>query len=71
MKPWKTYTRLCTLKIQKLKKNTSNNRSFGGIVVFAKKEISEILRPIKTENEDIIWLKMQKEDWGLPNDVYI
>ena len=59
------------LKYKSRNKSTSNNRSFGGIAVFAKKEISKILRPVETGNQDIIWLKMNKDDSGLTNDIYI
>ena len=40
------------------------------MAVFAKKEIYKIISPTKTENEDTIWLKMNKEDSGLANDIY-
>ena len=59
------------LKYKNRKKSTRNNKSFGGIAIFVKPEIKNIVHPIETENQDIIWLKMNKTDLKVNNDVYI
>ena len=59
------------LKYKNRKKSTRNNKSFGGIAIFVKPEIKNIVHPIETENQDIIWFKMKKTDLKVNNDVYI
>ena len=59
------------LKYKNRKKSKRNNTSFGGIAVFVKNEIKKIVVPIETENQDIIWFKIDKRNLGLDNDVYV
>ena len=43
----------------------------GGIAVFAKKEISHMVRLVPNDNEDSIWVRLPKESTGEVNDIYI
>ena len=43
------------------KKNAKSNTAPRGIAVFAKENISELFKLVKTENKDVIWVRMKKE----------
>ena len=47
------------------------NKSSGGIAIFAKNEIAYLFEPFKTDNKDIIWMKMKKKFHNNPNDIYL
>ena len=53
------------------KKNAKSNTAPRGIAVFAKENISELFKLVKTENKDVIWVRMKKEKTGEDRDVYI
>ena len=53
------------------KKNTKSNTAPRGIAVFVKENISELFKLVKTENKDVIWVRMIKEKTGEDRDVYI
>ena len=59
------------LKYKNRKKSIKNNKAFGGIAIFTKHSISKIVHYVETENQDTIWLKLNKIDTGLTNDIYI
>ena len=50
---------------------SANNRYYGGLVLYAK----EVLRPgakiIKSDNPDILWIKLQKSHFGFEKDAYL
>ncbi len=52
-------------------KNAKSNTAPRGIAVFAKENISEFFQLVKTENKDVIWVRMRKEKTGEDKDVYI
>ena len=43
------------------------SKSSGGIAIFVKHELQKLVQPIRTDNEDIIWLKLG----GKSQDVYL
>ena len=43
----------------------------GGIAVFAKKEISHMVRLVPSDSEDSIWIKLAKEATGELKDIYV
>ena len=53
------------------KKFKNANKSSGGIALFAKHKILDILEPFNTKNKDIIWLKLKKQYHNNPNDIYL
>ena len=62
------FTRLSYKNRKKFKKA---NRASGGIAVFARTKIAEYLEPFKTNNKDIVWIKLKKKHHNLPRDIYI
>ena len=50
---------------------SANNRYYGGLVLYVK----EVLRPgvkiIKSDNPDILWIKLQKSHFGFEKDAYL
>ena len=52
-------------------KNKKSNTAPRGIAVFVKENLSELFQLVKTENKDVIWVRMRKEKTGEDKDVYI
>ena len=59
------------LKNRKGLKCLRSPKSYGGIAVFVKPETQNLFHPVETENQDIIWVKIDKQDLGLDSDIYI
>ena len=53
------------------RKNLKSNTASGGIATFAKESIAYLFSPMKTENEDTIWVKIKKEYTGMGKDIFI
>ena len=53
------------------KKQAKANKSSGGVAVFAKYEIANIVELHKTKNDDIIWIKIKQENLDRSKYVYI
>ena len=53
------------------KKFKNANKASGGVAVFAKNSIAKYLEPFKTQNEDIIWIRLRRKHHQLPNDLYL
>ena len=60
-----------TLLKYKNRKKSSQNSPSGGIAIFVKHDIIKIVYPIETENQDIIWLKINKKYLDSDNDIYV
>ena len=43
----------------------------GGLAVFAKLEFAQMVKPVHNDNDDSIWVKLNKEDTGESKDIYI
>lgn len=52
-------------------KNKKSNTAQKGIAVFVKEDVKHLFHLVPSDNEDIIWVKMKKEDTGGNKDVYI
>ncbi len=61
----------CRLKMKNQLKNLKSNTAQKGIAVFVKEEIKNIVHFVPMDNEDVIWVKIRKEDTGRNKDVYI
>ena len=59
------------LSYKNRKKFKKANKSSGGIALFAKYRIADLLEPFETKNKDIIWLKLKKQYHNNPNDIYL
>ena len=55
----------------KNRKKRKNNTASGGISVFVKENMRHLFHPVDTKNDDIIWLKIKKENMGLSEDIYL
>ena len=55
----------------KNRKKNAQNTSSGGLAIFVRHAIKKIVHPIQSENQDIIWLKMDKKYLDSSNDIYI
>ena len=53
------------------KKQAKANKSSGGVAIFAKYEIANIVELHKTKNDDIIWIKIKQENLDRSKYVYI
>ena len=49
-------------------KNAKSSTAPRGIAVFAKENIAELFQLVKTENKDVIWVRMRKEKTGEDKD---
>ena len=59
------------LNYKNRKKFKKINKSSGGIALFAKPGVANLLEPFETGNKDIIWTKLKKQHHDNPNDIYI
>ena len=53
------------------KKNTKSNNAPGGVAVFVKEDLENFFELVKTDNKDVIWVRMKREKTGEDKDVYI
>ena len=53
------------------RKKSGNNRYFGGSLLLIKNEIRSGIKIIDSLGGDIIWIKIQKEFFGLEKDIYV
>ena len=53
------------------KKKCKARRNPGGIIIYCRKEIIKGLTKIKSASQDILWLKLDRSYFGLPQDTYI
>ena len=59
------------LVVKNQSKNVKSNTASKGIAVFVKEEIKDIFHPVPMDNEDVIWVRINKEDTGRKRDIYI
>ena len=59
------------LEYKNRKKFKKANKSSGGLAIFAKTTIEKMFEPYKTQNKDIIWMKMKKKFHNHPHDIYL
>ena len=59
------------LKYKNRKKFKKANKSSGGISIVVKSELTSLLEPFKTKNEDIIWVKLNKRYHNNSRDIYL
>jgi hypothetical protein len=59
------------VKYKNRKKQLKANKTSGGIAIFVKENLQMKVQPVCTENQDIVWLKINKENAKLANDIYI
>ena len=52
-------------------RNSKSKTAPGGIALFCKENVSSDIIPIKRENKDVIWVKINKNLVGLTNDIYL
>ena len=52
-------------------KNLRSHTAPRGIAVFVKENLVELFQLIKTDNKDVIWVKMKKERTGGDRDIYM
>ena len=53
------------------KKNLRSNTAPVGIAIFVKEKVAKLFTILKSDNEDVIWLKLKKEQTGMSQDVFI
>ena len=50
---------------------SSNGRFYGGIGIFRKNSIKEHIKILASTSKDFQWMKIEKEFFNLPNDIYL
>jgi hypothetical protein len=53
------------------KKKFSGPKIAGGIAVFVREEVKDLVQVLENSNEDSIWIKIKKDKFGGKNDIYI
>ena len=53
------------------KKNIRSNTAPGGIAIFCRENVANIFTIINTDNEDIVWTKLKKEQIGTNTDIFL
>jgi hypothetical protein len=53
------------------KKNLKSNTAPGGIAIFCKENVANLFTIVKTDNEDIVWTKLKKEQISTSADIFI
>ena len=61
----------CRLKMKNQPKNAKSNTAQKGIAIFVREEFKKFFHLVPMDNEDVIWVKLRKEDTGRGRDVYI
>ena len=51
--------------------NPKSKTAPGGLAVFCKEDIKEYVNPVKSKNENILWVNIKKEFTGLGKDIYL
>ena len=51
--------------------NTKSKTAPGGVAVFCKNKLSKTMVPIEHRSQDALWVKIKKDDIGLPHDIYL
>ena len=55
----------------KYRNKSENARAFGGISIYINLKLSEEITYVSTENENIIWCKLDKTHFSLAKDIYL
>ena len=59
------------IKQKNRKKEFKGPKIAGGIAVFVREEVKDLVQVLENENEDSIWIKIKKEKFGGKNDIHI
>ena len=67
----KTHISYIRLGYKNRKKQNKVNKTSGGIAIFAKNEVANQVELYKTENDDIIWIKVKQKISEKSKYIYI